>query len=109
MALIQTQPITQAGIQPALQACSAGGDTFQPTADTFLYAKNGDSVQHTVTVHTTATSFGQPISNIAVPVPAGAEMLFGPYDPGEVAQAATGQAQLSYDAVTGMSIAALSA
>lgn len=109
MALIATQQISQAGTQPSLQAAAAGGDTYEPTEDTFLFVKNGDSVQHTVTIHTTATSYGQPISNIAVPVPAGAEVLLGPYEPGEVAQPATGLATVTYDAVTNLTIAALKA
>ena len=108
MALIQTQTVTQAGLPPALQAASAGGDTWEPSATTFLYVKNGDSAQHTVTIHTTATTYGQPISNIAVPVPAGQEMMLGPYDPGEVAQPGTNLGSVTYDAVTGVTIAAIS-
>jgi hypothetical protein len=107
VALIATQQISQAGTQPSLQAASAGGDTYEPTANTVLFVKNGDSVQHTVTIHTTATAYGQPISNIAVPIPAGAEVLLGPYEPGEVANPATALASVTYDAVTNLSIAAL--
>ena len=60
-------------------------ENSQRVSVTFLFVKNGDSAQHTVTIHTTATIYGQPISNIAVPVPAGQEMMLGPYDPAEVA------------------------
>lgn len=106
MARIQTQQISQGGLQPSLQACSAGGDSYAPTSTTILFVKNGDSSQHTVTIHTTAVAYGQPISNIAVPVPAGAEMLLGPYEPGEVQQP-DGTATITYDAVTNLTIAAL--
>ena len=107
MSLITTQTVTQAGLSPSLQACSVGGDTYSPSANTMLLIKNGDSVQHTVTVETTATAYGQPISNVAVPVPAGTEIMCGPFDPGMVASPQTTLASLTYDAVSGMSVAAI--
>ena len=107
MALLTTQTISQAGIQPALQAASSGGDQYQPGANVFLLVKNGDSVQHTLTVHTTATVYGQPISNIAIPLPSGSETYCGPYDPGEVAQPGSTLANLTYDAVTNVTIAVI--
>lgn len=107
MSQIATQTVTQAGLSPSLQACSSGGDTYSPSATTFLYVKNGDSAQHTVTVHTTFSAYGQPISNVAVPVPAGAEMMLGPFDPGMVADPETTLATVTYDAVTSMTIAAI--
>jgi hypothetical protein len=107
VALISTQTVTPAGLTPALQACNTGGDTWSPTATTMLYVKNGDSVQHTITVHTTATVYGQPISNIAIPVPAGSEIMCGPFDPGMVANPATTVATVTYDTVTSMTIAAI--
>lgn len=107
MSLIATQTVTQAGLSPSLQACSSDGDTYAPSATTFLYVKNGDTAQHTVTVHTTATAYGQPISNVAVPIPAGTEMMFGPFDPGMVANPETTLATITYDAVTSMTVAAI--
>lgn len=108
MALIQTQAITAAGLTPAFQAASAGGDTWDPTTFTFLAAKNGSGAQITITVATTATIYGQPIGNVAVPVPAGAEVWFGPFDPGMVAQAGSNLGSLTYSAVSGLTIAAVS-
>ena len=107
MALLTTQLISQAGLQPALQAASASGDSYAPASNVFLFVKNGDSAQNTLTVHTTATAFGQPISNIAIPLPAGSETYCGPYDPGEVAQPGSTLANLTYDAVTNVTIAAI--
>ena len=108
MALIQTQAITTAGLTPAFQAASAGGDTWEPTSSTFLAFKNGSGAQITVTVPTTATFFGQPISNIAIPVPAGAEVWAGPFDPGMVQAATSNTASLTYSASAGLSVAAVS-
>lgn len=106
MSQIVTQTVTLAGLAPSLQACSSS-DTYAPSATTFLYVKNGDTVQHTVTVHTTASLYGQPISNVAIPVPAGSEIMAGPFDPGMVASPETTLATVTYDAVTSMSIAAI--
>lgn len=108
MSLIPTQTVTAGGLAPSLQAASAGGDTYSPSATTMLYIKNGDSAQHTVTVHTTFSAYGQPISNVAINVPAGGEIMCGPFDPGMVADPATTLATVTYDAVTNMSIAAIS-
>ena len=107
MALLATQTISRAGLTPALQAASSGGDSWEPSSTTFLVAKNGSASSITVTVATTATAFGQPISNVAVPVAAGAEVWFGPFDPGMVAQSGTNLGNLTYSAVTSLTIAAV--
>lgn len=109
MALLSTQVISQAGMQPSFQAASSGGDQWEPASDVFLAAKNGSGSQITVTVVTTALAYQQPISNIAIPVPAGAEVWFGPFDPGEVVQAGTNLASLTYSSATGLTIAAIQA
>lgn len=108
MALIETQTVTQAGLSPGLQAASAGGDQWLPASSTFLYFKNGGGSQVTVTIATTATVYGQPISNISVAVPAGGEVMCGPFDPGEVAQPGTNLGQLTYSATAGLTLAAIS-
>lgn len=94
-------------MQPAYQAASAGGDSWQPSSNTFLAAKNGSGASITITVTTTATIYGQPISNIAIVVPSGAEVFFGPFDPGEVTQPGSGLGNLTYSAVTSLTVAAV--
>lgn len=108
MSQLATQTVTAAGMSPSLQACTSGGDTYSPSATTMLLIKNGDSAQHTVTVHTTFSAYGQPISNVAIPVPAGSEVMAGPFDPGMVANPQTTLATVTYDAVTSLTIAAIS-
>lgn len=108
MATLLTQTIQQAGLTPSFQAASSGGDSWTPATTTFLAVKNGSGSPITVTIATTATIYGQPISNIAIPVAAGAEVWFGPFDPGEVAQPGLGLGNLTYSAVTSVTIAAIS-
>src|SRR5450755_3426935 len=107
MATLATQTLSQSGLVPTLTACSGGGDTFPPTNSTFLYVKNGDASPHTITIITTLTVFGQAVSDIAVPIAAGAICLLGPYDPGEVGASGTGLASVTYSAVTSMQIAVI--
>jgi hypothetical protein len=106
--LIQTQTITQAGLTPAFQAASAGGDSWAAASTTFLAFKNASGAQITVTIVTTASFFGQPISNVAIPVPAGAEVSAGPFDPGMVQQAGSNLANVTYSATSGLTVAAIS-
>lgn len=94
-------------MQPAYQSASSGGDEWQPSSNTFLVFRNGSGSQITVTVVTTAALFGQPIGNVAIAVPAGAELFAGPFDPGEVAQPGSGLANLTYSAVTSLTVAAV--
>lgn len=108
MALLQTQTIAQAGLTPALQAASSSGDTWEPATTTFLAFKNGSGSQITVTVQTTASFYGQPLSNVAIPIPAGAEVWAGPFDPGQVRQQGSNLAGLTYSSVTGLTVAAIS-
>lgn len=108
MSILLTQRISQAGLAPAYQAASAGGDQYTPSSTTFLALKNGSGSQITLTVVTTASAFGQPIGNIAVPIPANAEVFCGPFDPGEVQQPGSSLANISYSGVSSLTVAAIS-
>jgi hypothetical protein len=108
VALIQTQAVTAAGLTPALSAASPSGDQWQPASSTWLYFKNGGSAAVTVTVLTTATIYGQPISNLAIVVGAGSEVMCGPYDPGMVAQPGSNLGSLMYSSAAGLMVAAIS-
>lgn len=52
MALLTTQPVTVAGLTPALVAAAVGGDTAKPGPNTFLVVKNTDATSKTVTLAT---------------------------------------------------------
>jgi hypothetical protein len=107
MAALQAQQISQQGLTPSLVAATSGGDSFEPGPHTFLYVKNGGGSSINVTVDTTATAFGEPISNVVTAVAAGAEAFIGPFQPAEVEQPGTGQADITYSAVTTVTIAVL--
>ena len=107
MAALTTQQISPTGITPTFVACTSGGDTFTPGPKTFLDIKNGAGATVTVTIDTTAIEFGEPIANVVVSIPVSTEMLVGPFQPAEVEQGGTGQAQLTYSAVTSLTIAVL--
>jgi hypothetical protein len=108
MALLTTQSITPNGIVPVLSEATAGGDTWQPSSTTFLAVKNGDAAAHTVTVVTTAISYGQPVADVAVTVQPGTQVFLGPFDAGMVANSGTGLGSITYDSVTSVTVGALS-
>lgn len=107
MATLITQTISQAGMSPSLQAATITGDSYTPESNVFLLFKNGDTNPHVATIHTTASIFGQPISNIAVSLAAGSEVLVGPFDPAEVQQSGSTLANITYDGVTSITVAAI--
>lgn len=109
MATLATQPITRAGLAPALTAAAGGGDKFTPGKTTILMVKNGGGSAVTVTVATPATNpIGLPIDDVVVSVAAGATELIGPFpsqyfrDPAD-----TGLAHITYSAVTSVTVGAL--
>jgi hypothetical protein len=107
MAILVTQKTSASGLTPSFQAASSGGDQYEPASDTILYFKNGSGSPITVTVVTTASIYGQPISNVSVTVPANGEILAGPYDPGMVAQSGSSLANLTYSGVTSLTVAVI--
>ena len=106
MAELSVQKITSDGITPTYSACDAAGDTFVNDGDTFIYVKNGDTVDHIVTVTAERKcNFGF-LHDLSVTIPAGGEKIIGPFLPDRFNTEAE-KAVLSYDAVTSMTIAVL--
>jgi hypothetical protein len=107
MAVLPLRSISLLGADPQLQAAAVGGDTFANT-DAYLLVRNTDTVAHTVTIASQATpSPGIAAANVAVPVPAGATRMIGPFGGANssVLANAGGTVSLTYDAVTGVTIA----
>jgi hypothetical protein len=108
MSTIAAQQITPQGlVNPTFAAASGGGDAFSPGDRTVFVVKNGSGASITVTVDVTATVFGLAAPNIPVVIPAGQQAFLGPYPAGEVEQESTGLCDVTYSAVTTVTVAAL--
>lgn len=109
MALLTTQTITKAGLNPVnAVAANAGGDTVRVSDRTFLYVKNADASAKTVTIDVPGnTDYGVAKPEVVVTVAAGAIAFIGPIDttflqPGS----SPGTANVTYSAVTSVTVAA---
>jgi len=92
---------------PTLVAATSGGDSFSPGDHNVFYVKNGSGASINVTIDVTATVYGLAAPDITVAIPAGDEAFLGPYPAGEVAQGSTGLCDVTYSAVTTVTVAVL--
>jgi hypothetical protein len=104
MATLSVQKLSLSGITLTFSACDAAGDEFENSGEAFIYVKNSDTVDHTVIVNSQ-----QPCSygfdhDVSVTVPTGGEKLIGTF-PKDRFNDSNGKVQISYDAVTGLTIA----
>jgi len=113
MADLTIQDIVEGGLAAAYAAASAAGDAvLNLNGDVFLHVKNGDVASHTVTITAQDQSevvpgFGAMTkSNVQVSVPAGGDRFIGPF-PRQAFNDSLGKVQITYDAVTNVTIAAL--
>jgi hypothetical protein len=108
MATLATQSIKRAGLSPAYAAAAGGGDQFTPGRNTFLHVKNGGGAPITVTVVTPGIALADvPIADLAVVVTNAQERMIGPFPPEFFADPAlSGQAAITYSAVTTVTVAA---
>ncbi len=113
MADLTIQDVVEGGLAASYVAASAGGDAVLNLAgDVFLHVKNGDVSSHTVTITAQDTSevvpgFGaMSKANVQVSVPAGGDRFIGPF-PRAAFNDSLGKVQITYDAVTNVTIAAL--
>jgi hypothetical protein len=105
MALLSTQAIALAGLNPAYAACAGGGDEFVPNRRTFIHVKNGHSSPQSVTVVTPRTQRGLAIADVVVSVPNAGERMIGPFNAEEFGDPVDGRADISYSGVTNLTIA----
>jgi hypothetical protein len=104
MALLATQSVGYAGVQPSLAAAAGGGDTFTPAQNLFLYVNNGGGSSITVTVVTPQTSRGQAISDLSVSV-VNATVRFIRISPADFfADPTTGLGTITYSGVTSVTV-----
>ncbi|MCM2390194.1 hypothetical protein [Streptomyces albipurpureus] len=85
-------------------AAAALGDTAPTGPGRFLYVANGDASSHTVTITTPGTVSGLAIPDVAVVIAAGKSAVI---PLAGVFRGPNGRANVSYDAVTSVTVAAL--
>lgn len=105
MAELAHQQVQITGTEIAYAAAAAGGDTVKPGDRVFLHVVNGDVSDHTVTLAVPGTEYGQAKPDVAVTVTAGEERMIGPL-PRQLANS-NGLVDITYDAVTSLTIAAV--
>lgn len=109
MADLTVQDVARTGLSPSFASAAASGDAFANNGNTLFYVKNGDASAKTITIASQYSSppVGTAQDDIAVSVPAGEERMIGPlpqsgYNDGD------GKAQVTYDDVTSVTVAAIS-
>lgn len=108
MAALSTEVITQTGITPTFNSADAGGDTFSHGAKTYIHIKNDDASPHTATLASQFSAVpGIGPVDLDIVVPANEERVAGPFSSNF--KDGTGDVNISYDAVTSVSIAVLQA
>ncbi|MET8658151.1 hypothetical protein [Streptomyces griseus] len=106
MAILATQTIALAGLDPAYTAAAGGGDKCEVGDRVFLHVKNGAASPITVTLTSTAAVRGQAAANVAVTVAANDDRMIGPLPPDLLANATDGLCAIGYSAVTTVTVAA---
>ncbi|MBU0846543.1 hypothetical protein KKH23_05085 [Patescibacteria group bacterium] len=106
MATLTAQTISRSGLKAVYSVAASGGDEFANTGSEFIHVKNDDGSSHTVTIETVATVDGLAVADRDLAVPAGEDRMIGPFPTGTYNDS-DGKAQLTYDAVTSVTIAVL--
>jgi hypothetical protein len=113
MADLTIQDVVEGGLNASYASAASGGDALlNLDGEVFLHVKNGDASSHTVTI--TAQDGSQEVpgfgtmtkANLQVSVPASGDRFIGPF-PRAAFNDANGKVQITYDAVTNVTIAAL--
>jgi hypothetical protein len=106
MALLTPQTAAVTGTVLTMAAASGGGDTIVGGSTTFLLVRNGDASSKTVTVVRPGTTYGTADPDIEVVVTAGNIAIIGPI-PSEFADPTDGYVDVTYSAVTSVTVAAV--
>lgn len=108
MATLTVQQMIDDGLEPTYAAADVAGDEFTWSSKAFLHVKNGDANPHTVTVASQYTNLGPGLQtlDLAVAIPANEERMIGPLAESAFKDS-TGLVQVTYDAVTSATVAAI--
>jgi hypothetical protein len=107
MAVLDKQKINSNGVAPTFSAASATGDQFKNDENTFLHVKNGSAASITVTISSQETCNHGFVHHLSIAVPAGGERMVGPFNRTRFNND-TGNVEVSYSAVTTVTVAAIS-
>lgn len=107
MAALAKQVVSQAGINLALAAAAAGGDTLPCETGTFLLAQNTTGAAITITAVTPGTTAGLAVADETINVPANGMICAGPFPSEVFADATDGQCHLTYSTNVGLNVAAV--
>ena len=104
MAVLNTQQVSLAGVNPAFVAADALGDEWANSGRSYLHVKNGAAAAVDVTVDS-QTQCNQGFDhNVAVNVPAASERRIGPFPKSRFDDAA-GRVHVAYSAVANVTVA----
>ena len=112
MAELTVETVLEAGLQPSYVAAASGGDSFKNDGKTIVHVKNGDASPHTPTfvAQKTAVDVSGYGATAKVDggsaVPATDDEFFGPF-PTTAFNDLNGLCQITYDAVTSVTVAVL--
>lgn len=110
MAELTAQSIDLNGTTLTFDSAAAGGDVFNNSGSTLLYVKNGDASSHDVTLaiqkDLNIDGLTLSITDPSVTVPASDEKIIGPF-PTSWFNDDNNQVNISYDAVTSVTVAVL--
>lgn len=105
MAILSVTPINRSGVLESLVAASATGDSFPNDGNVFLAVRNAGTAAITVSITTPAKIWGVDIANLSVSVGAGETRFIGPF-PEPIFNDANGRVNVTYSAVTNVSVGA---
>jgi hypothetical protein len=107
MAAITVTDNAVAGVALPFVAATVSGDTLRTAGNVVLFVRNSDASAKTVTIVRPGNdAYGQAIPDIPVIVAAGATAAIGPI-PGSFADPADSLVDITYSAVTAVTVAAL--
>lgn len=107
MAILATQAVALAGLNPTYSTAAGGGDKVECGDRNFIHVKNGAGAPVTVTLTSTATVRGQVAANVTVSVPAAGERLIGPLQPDLLLNQSDGLCAVGYSSATSVTVASL--
>lgn len=106
MALLATQSVTRAALNPSYGAAAAS-DTFLPDAKTFLYYKTTGTVSTLTFVTPRNVIADVPTTDYTVALPATGERVIGPFPAEVFGDPTTGLATVTSSSQTGLTVACM--